>query len=156
MFQIPASWERSRSLALLQRFKYYIISKVKTGLAHVIVTHLFYDQWVCIYAEWYACCCTRPCRHLIILHASVKRKNWGKVSTSSRLTDATFTHSNSWTGLFHFLAKRNYSSTTSIHIKHLIKLLETCLCSFKIHLRGPSPERPGIITLLLFLNHFTG
>src|SRR6218665_1799243 len=32
----------------------------------------------------------------------------------------------------------------------------TVSSSFKIHLRGPSPERPGIITLLLFLNHFTG
>ena len=32
----------------------------------------------------------------------------------------------------------------------------TVSSSFKIHLRGPSPERPGIITSLLFLNHFTG
>src|SRR6218665_1035878 len=32
----------------------------------------------------------------------------------------------------------------------------TVSSSFKIHLRGPSPERPGITTSLLFLNNFTG
>src|SRR6218665_1990416 len=31
----------------------------------------------------------------------------------------------------------------------------TVSSSFKIHLRGPSSEHPGIITLLLSLNHFT-
>src|SRR6218665_473732 len=54
-------------------------------------------------------------------------------------------------------SKLDYCNFLFLSLDSIPKYMCTYVSSsFKIYLRGPSPERPGIITSLLFLNHFTG